>query len=193
LSRSLGYSRYPADRPDRLHDDRQALLDLGCDPRLIFIDDDLSERGSGPALAEALAAIQAGDRLFPWAFKKGALQAHDMLSLAAELASRSASLVLPSLGVDTATPVGLALLRDLAEASSALKAARIARVKEGVAEAKAAGLYRGRVPTAQRQSAEVHALRAQGWSAIRIAKHLNISRASVYRILDGANTEPKSE
>ena len=57
------------------------------------------------------------------------------------------------------------------------------RQREGVAKAKAEGKYKGRVPTARRQSAEVIKLRGQGAKPEQIASQLGISRASVFRIL----------
>lgn len=57
------------------------------------------------------------------------------------------------------------------------------RQREGVARAKAEGKYRGRVPTAQRKSAEVVQLRGLGVKPEEIAARLGISRASVFRVL----------
>jgi DNA invertase Pin-like site-specific DNA recombinase len=57
------------------------------------------------------------------------------------------------------------------------------RQREGVARAKAAGKYKGRVPTAQRKPAEVAQLRGQGVRPEEIAEKLGISRASVFRVL----------
>jgi DNA invertase Pin-like site-specific DNA recombinase len=57
------------------------------------------------------------------------------------------------------------------------------RQLEGIAKAKAAGVYKGRKPTIERDAIE--ALRAQGLGATAIAKRLGIGRASVYRVLEG--------
>jgi len=48
---------------------------------------------------------------------------------------------------------------------------------------RAAGKYKGRAPTARRQSAEVRRLRADGIGTTEIARRLGIGRASVYRVL----------
>ncbi len=60
------------------------------------------------------------------------------------------------------------------------------RQREGIAKAKAEGKYKGRKPTARVQSAKVLELRDSGASVKNITDHLNISRASVYRILKAA-------
>ena len=63
------------------------------------------------------------------------------------------------------------------------------RQREGIAKAKADGKYQGRQPTARRKTDKVMALRAEGRSANDIAKALDISRASVFRIFS-ENPQP---
>jgi len=52
---------------------------------------------------------------------------------------------------------------------------------EGIAAAKAAGVYKGRPATIE--AADVAKLRAEGMGATEIARKLKIGRASVYRLL----------
>ena len=54
------------------------------------------------------------------------------------------------------------------------------RQLEGIAAAKAKGIYKGRPATIK--PADVAALKAEGLGATEIAKRLGIGRASVYRI-----------
>jgi DNA invertase Pin-like site-specific DNA recombinase len=60
------------------------------------------------------------------------------------------------------------------------------RQREGIAKAKAEGKYRGRAPTARRQSAEIVQMKADGVRPVDIARRLGIGRASVYRVLGAA-------
>jgi len=55
------------------------------------------------------------------------------------------------------------------------------RQLEGIAKAKAAGMYRGRKPSID--PAEVRRLRDEGKGPTAIANALGIGRASVYRVL----------
>jgi Helix-turn-helix domain of resolvase len=56
-----------------------------------------------------------------------------------------------------------------------------ARQLEGIAKAKAAGVYKGRPSLLE--ASRVRELKAQGVRPVDIAKALKISRASVYRVL----------
>jgi DNA invertase Pin-like site-specific DNA recombinase len=65
------------------------------------------------------------------------------------------------------------------------------RQREGIAKAKAAGKYKGRVPTAQAKANEVLKLKEDGLGASEIARRVGIGRASVYRILADAKPVQK--
>ena len=58
------------------------------------------------------------------------------------------------------------------------------RQAEGIAKAKAKGVYRGRKPSID--ATRIHSLKADGLGATAIAKELGISRVSVYRALKAA-------
>jgi DNA invertase Pin-like site-specific DNA recombinase len=55
------------------------------------------------------------------------------------------------------------------------------RQLEGIAKAKAAGVYKGRPPSIE--ASRVRELKAKGMRPVDIAKTLQIGRASVYRVL----------
>ena len=63
-----------------------------------------------------------------------------------------------------------------------LKPIRHERQLEGIAKAKAEGVYKGRKPSIE--VARVKALRASGMGPAAIAKQLKIARSSVYRVLE---------
>ena len=60
------------------------------------------------------------------------------------------------------------------------------RQLEGIAKAKAEGVYKGRKATAKAKRAEVEALLTQGMTKPKIAETLGISVASVYNVLKAA-------
>jgi DNA invertase Pin-like site-specific DNA recombinase len=57
------------------------------------------------------------------------------------------------------------------------------RQREGIAEAKRDGRYKGRAPTVRRQAAEIIRLKVAGVTPTEIATRLGVGRASVYRML----------
>ena len=83
--------------------------------------------------------------------------------------------------IDTSNAAGKAFLDMLGVFAEFETNLRRERQMEGIAEARANGVYKGREPTID--PAEVARLRAGGIGAAEIAKHLKIGRASVYRVL----------
>ena len=63
------------------------------------------------------------------------------------------------------------------------------RQREGVAQAKADGKYKGRKPTARAKTTEVLRLDADGLQRTEIARRLDIGIASVYRVLADAKKD----
>jgi DNA invertase Pin-like site-specific DNA recombinase len=57
------------------------------------------------------------------------------------------------------------------------------RQRDGIAAAKAKGLYKGRKPTARAKSDQIRAMAAEGLSKGHIARQLGVSPRSVFRIL----------
>jgi len=65
------------------------------------------------------------------------------------------------------------------------------RQREGIAQAKKRGVYKGRRPTVDRE--QVLELHRQRVAKAQIAKRLGIGRATVYRILDEQSKEANVE
>lgn len=86
--------------------------------------------------------------------------------------------------VDTSTAAGRCFLQMLGVFAEFETAIRRERQLEGVAKAKAEGVYKGRKPTIDPE--RVKALAASGMGATAIARELKVARASVYRILHSA-------
>ena len=83
--------------------------------------------------------------------------------------------------MDTSTAAGVAFLQMLGVFAQFETALRKERQMEGIAKAKAAGVYRGRKPSVPVD--DVRRLHDAGTGASDIAKQLKIGRASVYRAL----------
>src|SRR5215831_7038301 len=84
--------------------------------------------------------------------------------------------------IDTSTAAGKCFLDMLGVFAEFETNLRKERQLEGIAKAKAAGVYKGRKPSIPVD--EVKALRAAGKGATEIAEELGIARKSVYRALE---------
>ena len=83
--------------------------------------------------------------------------------------------------IETSTPAGRCFLQMLGVFAEFETAIRRERQLEGIAKAKAEGAFKGRKPTIDPE--RVKELAASGLGGTAIARALNVSRASVYRLL----------
>lgn len=145
--------------------------------------------GDRPTLRAALDYVREGDTLVVTKPCRLARSVADLLSIMSRLEAKRVNLLVLSMGgqpVDTRTPTGRLMLTLLGAISEFETALSRERQREGIEKSKQAGKYKGRAPTAQRQASEVKRLKSEGQRPTDIARHLRISRASVYRILAAA-------
>lgn len=146
----------------------------------------VSSVAARPQLEAALDYLRAGDVLVVVKPDRLARSVADLLRIVERLEAKDAALRVLSMGgqeVDTRTPTGRLMLTMLGAIAEFERGLMLERQREGIAKAKAEGKYQGRVPTAQRQAADVLRLKAAGVRPVDIARRLGIGRASVYRIL----------
>jgi DNA invertase Pin-like site-specific DNA recombinase len=105
----------------------------------------------------------------------------DLAAIVRELEAKGVALKALEQPVDTSTAAGRAFLQMLGVFAEIETAIRKERQMEGIAAAKARGVYKGR--PASIDAARVAALKAEGLGATEIAKRLKVGRASVYRLL----------
>ncbi len=137
------------------------------------------------ALEQILEFAQAGDVLTVTRVDRLARSVADVEKIVKCLKEKGAHLRATEQNIDTSTAEGTAFLQMLAVFAQFETAIRRERQAEGIAKAKAAGVYRGR--TAKIGAEAVRQLRAEGLGATAIAARLKIGRASVYRLLGEAS------
>src|SRR5450631_2916743 len=113
-----------------------------------------------------------------------ALPIRDLQDIVRAVRARGASLKATEQPIDTGTAAGKCFLDMLGVFAEFETNLRRERQLEGIAKAKAAGVYKGR--PASIDAARVRELKAGGMGPTEIAKALKIGRASVYRVLDTA-------
>lgn len=132
-------------------------------------------------LRTLLDFIREGDTLVVTRIDRLARSVADLQDIVRTLRAKGAGLRATEQPIDTSTAAGKAFLDMLGVFAEFETNLRRERQMEGIAKAKAAGVYKGRKPSVKPE--EVRALKAQGMGAAAIARTLGIGRASVYRAL----------
>ncbi|WP_407193466.1 recombinase family protein [Bradyrhizobium sp. STM 3566] len=176
----IGYARVST-TDQNLDVQENALRAAGCD--LIR-----SEKRSGTTttgreeLRTVLDFLRTGDVLMVTRIDRLARSIGDLQDIVRTVKARGASLRATEQPIDTSTAAGKCFLDMLGVFAEFETNLRRERQLEGIAEAKARGVYQGRKPSID--AARVKALKAEGMGASAIAKALKIGRASVYRALE---------
>ncbi|MGH1569847.1 recombinase family protein [Methylobacterium sp. P31] len=180
---TYGYARVSASSQS-LAIQQEALQASGCDVIR-------SEKATGTKLegrTELETIIQfarAGDSITVTRIDRLARSVADLAGIVARLEAKGASLRVLEQPVDTSTAAGRCFLQMLGVFAEFETAIRRERQMEGVAKAKAEGVYKGRKATIDAD--RIKALAAQGMGATAIARELKVARASVYRLLNGSS------
>ncbi|WP_345819266.1 recombinase family protein [Methylobacterium fujisawaense] len=161
---------------------QEALQTSGCDVIR-------SEKVTGTKLegrTELETIIQfarPGDSLKVTRIDRLARSVADLAAIVSRLEAKGVSLRVLEQPVDTSSAAGRCFLQMLGVFAEFETAIRRERQLEGVAKAKAEGVYKGRKPSID--AARIKALAAHGMGATAIARELNVARASVYRLMSG--------
>src|SRR5882672_9774233 len=135
-------------------------------------------------LRTVLDFLRKGDVLVVTRIDRLARSIGDLQDIVRAIKARGASLKATEQPIDTGTAVGKCFLDMLGVFAEFETNLRRERQLEGIAKAKAEGVYKGR--PASIDVAQVREMKAQGVGATKIAKTLKIHRASVYRVLEEA-------
>jgi DNA invertase Pin-like site-specific DNA recombinase len=132
-------------------------------------------------LRTVLDFIGKGDVLMVTRVDRLARSIGDLQDIVRALKAKGASLRATEQPIDTSTAAGKCFLDMLGVFAEFETNLRRERQLEGIAKAKAEGVYRGRVASIDAE--QVRKLKADGVGPTDIAKTLGIGRASVYRVL----------
>jgi DNA invertase Pin-like site-specific DNA recombinase len=178
---TIGYARVSTTDQD-LSIQEAALRAAGCEVIR-------TEKRSGTTtkgrteLQTILEFLRKGDVLMVTRVDRLARSIGDLQDIVRALKAKGAALRTTEQPIDTSTAAGKCFLDMLGVFAEFETNLRRERQLEGIAKAKAAGIYRGRKPSVD--VVEVKRLKAEGLGASQIAKRLKIGRASVYRVLEG--------
>ena len=128
-----------------------------------------------------LEFLREGDSLVVTRIDRLARSIGDLQDIVRALKGKGATLRATEQPIDTSTAAGKAFLDMLGVFAEFETNLRRERQMEGIAKAKAAGVYKGRKPSIDPN--KVREMKAAGVRPSDIAKQLGIGRASVYRVL----------
>ncbi|WP_308917257.1 recombinase family protein [Jannaschia sp. LMIT008] len=174
-----GYARVSTTDQD-LTVQREALMRAGC---TVIREEKVSgtSRQGREELRTLLEFLRPGDELVVTRVDRLARSIGDLQDIVRELRAKEVALVATEQPIDTSTAAGKAFLDMLGVFAEFETNLRRERQMEGIAKAKARGVYKGRKPVVDTD--RVRALHRQGLGAVAIAREVGVSRSTVWRVI----------
>ena len=188
----IGYARTSTlDQIAGFADQKRALERLGAER--IFAEQLSAKDADRPELQALLGFVRQGDVVVVTKLDRLARSMHDLLEIVAKIQEAGASLRIEAMNLDTATATGKLMLGVLGSVAEFERDMMLERQRAGIAKAKSEGKYRGRAPTARAKADDIRRLDREGMNKVEIARTLDVSRASVYRVLgDDKAAQPEA-
>lgn len=160
-----------------------ALREAGCDK--IFAEKRSGRKASDrEQLALALDFMREGDTLVVTRLDRLARSVIDLHQIIARVSEKGAAFrVLQQAGIDTSTSTGKLTLAVLAAVAEFEADIRAERQRDGIAAAKARGVYKGRPATIDPEAIKAGLL--SGEAPATLARRLGVARSTVYRLREG--------
>lgn len=174
----VGYARVSSSSQS-LDIQRDALKAIGAEQ--IFEEKATGTNADRPELRRAIEFVRKGDTLAVTRLDRLARSVHDLHNILNLLEGKGVVFhATEQASANTGDNMGRLLLSILGAVAEFETAIRKDRQLEGIAAAKAKGIYRGRKPTLDRE--KIIVMLAEGKGPTEIATALGASRASIYRI-----------
>ncbi|MXO58167.1 helix-turn-helix domain-containing protein [Altererythrobacter salegens] len=179
MSNMIGYARVST-RDQDCGIQEEALRAAGCN---VIRTEKVSgtSRSGRTELETVLDFIREGDTLVVTRIDRLARSLLDLENIVSELRNKGANLKATDQPIDTGTAAGKAFLQMLGVFAEFETSIRKERQMEGIAKAKAKGVYKGRKRSIDRE--RVRSLHDDGMSPSAIAREMGVGRTSVYRAL----------
>lgn len=180
---TIGYARVST--TDQNLDAQLAQLQAaGCDR--VYQEKESGAKADRPELTSMLDYARQGDTVVVCKLDRIARSTKHLLNIVDTLQDKGVTFKALNIDLDTSTATGKLMLTMLGAIATFEREMMLERQLEGIAQAKEAGVYKGRKPTAKAQSQRVLALLTEGKTKQAVADALNIGVASIYRIAKDA-------
>lgn len=139
----IGYIRVSTEEQ---HTDRQETIMKKYEVEKIFSEKISGKNTDRPQLKEMLNFIRTGDTLVIESYSRLARSTADLIKLVEQLNNKGVNLISDKEHIDTTTPQGKLMFTIFAGLAEFERTCLLERQKEGIAEAKKQGKYKGRTP-----------------------------------------------
>lgn len=156
-----------------------------------------SEKVSGkdmnrPQLAELLEFCREGDTIILHDFSRLARSTANLLEIIDLLDRKGVKLISKKENLDTSTPTGRLLVTCIAAINEFERSNLLERQREGIAIAKAKGIYKGRKPIRVEDFGSYYErYMAREFNKTTLAKELHISRQTLYKLIKEYEESPQ--
>ena len=147
-----------------------------------------------PILKEMISYVRDGDELYVHSMDRLARNLEDLLKLVHQITNKGVTIhfVKENLNFEAkekASPMSKLLLSVMGAVSEFERALILERQREGIAQAKARGAYKGRKPVDAKLLEDTRQMLASGKSESSVAKQLGIARTTLYKYLSSSIEE----
>ena len=165
---------------------RQELLmeQLGVDE--VYIDRMSGKNTNRPELQKMMEYVRRGDTVIVESISRFARNTRDLLELAEQLSSKGVEFVSKKEAIDTTTPTGKFMLTVFGAVAELEREYILQRQREGIAIAKANGVYKGRKPIQPPDFEKVMARwQRREITAAEAMRQMGMSKSTFYRRVKG--------
>lgn len=175
----IGYVRVSTQEQNTI---RQEILmkDLGVDD--VYIDRMSGKSADRPELKKLMEYVRKGDTVIVESISRFARNTRDLLELVEQLTAKGVEFVSRKEAIDTTTPSGKFMLTIFGAVAELEREYILQRQQEGIAIAKAQGVYKGRKPIERPDLPQVVTLWREGRiTAVEAMQRLNMKPSTFYR------------
>lgn len=177
----VGYIRVSSEEQNTL---RQEVLMEGLGVEKVYIEKASGKNTNRPQLKDMLTFVREGDTVIVESISRFARNTRDLLELIDTLTQKGVAFVSKKEAIDTNTPAGKFMLTIFGAVAELEREYILQRQREGIAEAKKAGKYKGRKPVhvdAGKWKAVYDRWRGGEITAVEAQRLLGLSPNTFYR------------
>ena len=158
--------------------------ELGVDQ--VYIDRISGKNTDRPELKRMMTFVREGDMVIVESISRFARNTRDLLDLVEQLTRKRVEFVSKKEAIDTTTPSGKFMLTIFGAVAELEREYILQRQREGIAIAKARGIYKGRKPIERPEFRQVVALWRKGnITAVEAMRRLDMKPSTFYRKVKG--------